>query len=476
MVCKLILLPPSRVRVFCIEINQDLTHEVTLKVWRHYMRNLVANSAFALVLAALESFVPAQSVSASGFALIEQSVTGLGNAFAGSAAVADDASTIFFNPAGLTRLPGNSAVGAVYYIAPNLRFENVGSTIATGAPLLGGEGGEAGTNALLPNLYAAWSLSDSVKLGLGIGAPFALATEYERDWVGRYQAVKSKLTTINVNPTIAAKLSDTFSVGAGINIQYAKAELSNAIDFGLIGRSVGLPIQPQSADGFVEIVGDDVSVGFNLGVMYEPTARTRIGLAYRSPVTHKLQGDADFTVPGVVAPLTQTGRFTDTGASAALKIPDSLSLAVRQQVGQRVALLADVTWTNWSRFDELRIDFKNPAQPAAIQPENWKDTFRVGLGLTYAANKALTLRAGVAYDESPVKDEFRTARIPDNDRVWLAIGASYRPSPSLSLDIGYAHLFVKDAPINQSGLTEGTLKGEFSGGVDIVGIQVNWRF
>ncbi len=162
------------------------------------------------------------------------------------------------------------------------------------------------------------------------------------------------MSTININPAVAVKITDNFSAGAGLDIQYAAAVLSNAIDFGLIGRSAGLRTLPQSADGFVKVSGDDWSVGYNLGLLYEPTSTTRVGLAYRSGITHNLKGDADFTVPGSVAALTRTGAFRDTGASAKLKLPDSLSLGVYHELSPRVALMGDVTWTNWSRFKELR--------------------------------------------------------------------------------------------------------------------------
>lgn len=412
---------------------------------------------------------------AGGFALNEQSVKGLGTAFAGGAATAEDASTIFFNPAGLTRLTGNSIVGASYVIFPSISFKNQGSTAATGAPLSGNNGGDAGVDIVVPNFYAAWSLSENVKAGIGINVPFGLATSYNRDWVGRYQAVESSLTTININPTIAAKLSDNFSVGAGLNVQYAEAELSNAIDFGSIGRSVGLPTQPQQADGFVKITGSDWSVGYNLGVMYEPTKSTRIGLSYRSPITQDIRGNADFTVPTSVAALTQGGRFTDTGASAVLNLPDTLSLAVYQEINPRVSIVGDVTWTNWSRFQELRVSFANPNEPDSVQPENWKDTYRFGLGVNYAVNDRLTLRTGITYDPSPISDEFVTARLPGGDRTLLGVGASYQPSKSFSFDVGYTHVFSENSPINETNSTGNTLRGEFESEVNIIGVQLNWQ-
>lgn len=418
----------------------------------------------------------ATSVLASGFAISEQSVKGLGTAFSSSSTDIEDATAIFFNPAGLANFSGNSVVLGGSLIAPKIEFENRGTTAFSGAPIQGGNGGDAAPNAIAPTVYAAFDLGNSIKVGIGVNAPFALSTDYDSDWVGRYEALKSELQTININPTIAAKLSDQFSIGAGLNVQYAKAELSNAIDFGTIGRRVGLPTVPQGADGRIDIRGDDWSVGYNLGLMYTPSANTRIGLAYRSGITHDLRGNADFTVPGSVAALTRRGQFIDSGASAQLKTPDTISLGAYQRLSSQVALVGDVTWTNWSRFRELRVNFDNPAQADLVQPENWKDTFRVGLGVKYDASPTVTLRAGVAFDPSPVRDEFRTARIPDSDRTWIAIGASYRPSPSLSLDVGYAHLFVKDALIDQLGSTGDRLRGEYSSNVNIIGVQVAWRF
>lgn len=397
----------------------------------------------------------------------------MGNAFAGSAATAYDASTIYYNPAGLALLEDKAAVSSLFVIFPTVNFQNRGSTTVTGAPLTGSNSSDAGVDIAVPNLYAAWSISDSVKLGLGINVPYGLATSYDRDWVGRYQAVESKLTTININPTIAAKLSDNFSVGAGLNIQYAEATLSNAIDFGAIGRPLGL--RSQQADGFVKVTGSDWSVGYNLGVMYQPSESTRIGLSYRSPITQDIRGNADFTVPAIANRLTAGGRFTDTGASAVLKLPDTLSLAVYQQLSPSVSVVGDVTWTNWSRFKELRIQYDNPNQPDSVQPENWNDTYRVGVGVNYAVNEQLTLRTGVTYDPSPIEEKYNTPRLKC-DRTLIGFGATYKPSKSFNIDVGYTHVFSDTSSINQTNTTGDTLRGEFDSSVDIIGIQANWEF
>ena len=416
------------------------------------------------------------SALASGFSITEQSITNLGNAASGGAALAEDASTIFYNPAGLTRLSGSSLQGSGYVIFSDINFQNRGSTTATGDLLSGGDNAEGGETTFIPNLYGSWSVSKKLKLGIGITPPFGLATDYGSDWVGRYQAVESRLTTLNINPSVAFKLSDTFSIGGGINFQYADAELSNAIDFGLIGQLAGLPTQSQQLDGFVEISGDDWSTGYNFGVLYEPSQDTRVGLAYRSAITHTLEGDGDFTVPNSVGVLTSTGQFTDGGAEAELDLPDSLSLSIYQQISDRWSVMGDVTWTNWSRFEELRIEFDNPAQPDSVEPENWEDTFRLGIGANYKPNERWTLRTGVAYDPTPIEDEFRTARIPGSDRYWLSFGSSYQVSDSFGLDVAYVHIFSDDTSIDSSTPVGGNLQGDYDNNADIVSLGVNWKF
>lgn len=432
--------------------------------------------SFASLLAGLSLLAWVNSAQASGFALTEQGVINIGTAASGGAAGLDDLSTIYFNPAGLMRLPGNGGVsGSGYIIFPSIQFTNQGSAIAPGLPLSGGDGGDAGVTTFIPNLYGAFQVNDRMKLGIGVTVPFGLETEYDSDWVGRYQAIKSELITININPTIAYQLTDDFAIGAGLNVQYADAELTNAIDFGGILASQGAPILPQQADGFAQVSGDDWSLGYNVGVLYEPSTTTRVGLTYRSAVNHTLQGQADFTVPTAATPLTATGLFTDTDATAAVNLPDTISLGVYQQLSSQLALTGDLTWTNWSDFQELRISYDS-IQPDTVVPENWNDTLRVALGLTYDINETWTVRGGVAYDPTPVPQEFLTARIPDSDRTWLSLGLSYAPTENLSFDVAYTHVFLNDRTIDNTTLGAGRLVGEYNNSIDLVGAQLNWRF
>lgn len=427
----------------------------------------------------------AGAVHASGFAIIEQSVKGLGNAFAGGSAVAEDASTIFFNPAGLTRLQGQQALVGAHLIMPVADFDDRGSTNAIGGRPSGRFSNDGGENGVVPNVYYTAEIAERLKFGLGIFAPFALSIRYDKSWIGRYHAVESEITTININPTLAYKVTDQLSIGAGVSAQYVDVKISNAIDFGtlaFLSRIPGTSPSTRAFDGFSKVKGDDWGYGYNLGLLYEITPDTRVGLAYRSKISNTLEGDNDLTVPAAFARAFGPSRTRD--AKADVSLPETVSLSGYHKLNEQWAIMADATWTHWSRFDELRIKFDDGAQ--TVQPENWRNTWRYSLGVSYAYNPEWTLRAGIAYDETPVPgQDRRTPRIPDETRRWIAVGASYQPSPSLSFDFGYTHIFMNDPRINDTEVTTGslarlpignTLRGEYDANIDIVSAQVQWNF
>ncbi|MGA9165649.1 MAG: outer membrane protein transport protein [Thiobacillus sp.] len=383
---------------------------------------------------------------AAGFALVEQNASGLGNAYAGQAAAATDASTIFFNPAGMTLLPDSQLVLAGNLINPHAEFTGTVSPAIVG----GGDGGDAGDLAFVPNAYFAYRVSPAIHLGVGLNAPFGLKTEYDSSWKGRTQAIKSELKTVNLNPAIAWKASESLSLGAGLSIQYTEATLSNSAN----------------GAGIATVHGDDYGWGFNLGLLWQPSDTTRVGLAYRSEVDYTLEGDVEFSVASVA-----NGQI-----SADTTLPDSVSLSLFHALSPKWDLLADVTWTGWSDFKELRI-VRNSGVTLGVTQENWSDSYRYSLGMNYHLDDRLTLRGGVAYDETPVSDAYRTARIPDESRTWLAFGAQYRLSDKSALDFGYAHLFMEDASINKTELTNlppvtpVTLSGTYESSVDILSAQ-----
>ncbi|TYP00267.1 long-chain fatty acid transport protein [Geothermobacter ehrlichii] len=433
----------------------------------------------------------AGSAYGSGFAIIEQSVSGLGNAFAGGAAVAEDATTIFFNPAGITRIKGQQVVVGMHIIYPQADFSGTAQTSALlGSVPITGSGKDGGESAFVPNLYYVYNPENSPwAFGLGINAPFGLVTEWDRNWIGRYHAVKSDVETININPVVACKVDDHLSVAVGASAQRIDAELSSAVDFGSILAASAVPgAVPTQQDGFSVLEADDWAFTFNVGVLYEFDEDSRIGAHYRSQVNYEAKGTAEFSydnVPAGFIPILQGAGFVNQDASADINLPASFSLSGYHRFSPSFAVMADATLTFWSSFDELRVKFANGVLPDSVTTENWDNNWRLSLGGVYTVNDSLDLRFGVAFDETPIPGaEYRTPRIPGEDRYWVAVGAGYRFSDALSLDFGYTHLFVPDAKINKLAGTDptgenffrGDLVGEFENSVDIASLQLNWNF
>ena len=395
---------------------------------------------------------------AAGFALIEQSASGMGNAFAGGGAVAEDASTIFFNPAGMTYIEGTQIVGAIHLIKPTAEFNDQDSVKGVNRPF-GGLGGDAGDLAFVPNFYYKRDLTDTIKYGLGVNAPFGLKTEYDKNWVGRFQAIKSELKTININPAIAFKINDELSVGAGISAMWAQAELTSAVNLVASERTS-------------KVKGDDWGFGYNLGAIYQVTKDTRLGIAYRSKVAQHLDGDVKFSI--------SNGPTPNSDVKADITLPETFSISAFSQFNDSWDLMGDVTWTRWSQFQELAVYRSNGALLTKTV-ENCDNTLRYSIGANYHYSDAIKLRGGLAYDQEAVNDEYRTARIPGNDRKWISLGAGWQVTPASKFDIGYAHLFIKDAKISDKQNTplqgrKGDLIGSYDGSVDLLSLQYTHNF
>ncbi len=378
---------------------------------------------------------------ASGFALIEQSGSGLGNAYAGGAASAEDASTVFFNPAGMTRLRGKQGVIAAHLIKPSIKF--------AGTALPGNDmGGDAGNQAVIPSAYFSMEISPGLHAGLGINVPFGLETEYDSTWVGRVHSIKSKIETININPSIAYRVNESLSIGAGINYQHIKGELTSFA----------------GAAGTSKIEGDDESFGYNIGILYNFTPQTRLGLSYRSSIKHTLTGDATFSANPAL----------NTPVSMNLEVPDSYSISMFHRMSDQWDLMVDFSHTGWDKFQNMTIVRANGTTLKYI-PENWENTWRSSIGVNHHYSEKWTSRFGVAFDQSPVQDAYRTARIPDSDRTWLALGGQYKPTKDDAFDIGYAHLFMKDSTINST-VDVPALVGNYKSHVDILCVQYTHSF
>ena len=452
----------------------------------------------ALSLAVAGAFAGGVSQAhAAAFALIEQNASGLGNSYAGAAAAAEDASTIFYNPAGMSLLPGGMQVsGGLALINLSAKFSDSGST-QTGTPAvpstqapLGGTGGNAGGLSAVPNFYFATDLAKDLKIGVGISVPFGLKTEYSPDWMGRFQAIKSDIATFNVNPSIAYKLSEDASLGLGLSYQQLNAELTNAVNFaaatfGATGSAAAAnAVAAAGQEGTASVKGSDNAWGYNFGAMFKVAPDTRLGLSYRSSIKYHVTGTVTFsgvptaTLTGISPALA--AAFSDGNVSLDIELPASASVAVQHKLDPKWTLLGDVTWTGWSKIEELKI-VRDNGTTLGRTPENFKNTWRVGAGATYRYDDAWSIKMGLAYDQTPVNDTDRTARLPDNNRIWLSVGGQYRLSKDGTLDFGYAHLFIKDAPINQpanggSSFLSGQLVGTYKGSVDILGVQFAYRF
>jgi long-chain fatty acid transport protein len=441
-----------------------------------------------VVCSALAALGVAAESKASGFALHEQGSSGLGNAYAGAAAVAEDASTVWWNPAGMARLaPGKHfSIGGVY-IDPYTSFSNNGSTIAGASnPALAGNGGDAGKSAIVPNMFFAMDLNSRWNVGVAVNTPFGLKTEYDPSWIGRFQGISSQVKTINVNPAVSYKLSDSASIGGGISYQYGKVDLLTATNYsGIAFGAGGVPLLTAVGGAGVEgqnktsVDGD--AWGFNIGGLFNVGTSTRVGVHYRSSVKYSLHGNTNFTgVPAAFGAIPALTAATANGnVNLSLRTPDDLAFSLAHNLNDRWELLGDVTWTHWSRIKQLPIIRDTGATLGNPLTFNFSDSWRFSAGSNYKLDPKWTLKGGVAYDQTPVPNaDSRSVRLPDADRYWLSFGARYQVTGADSLDLGYTYIQVRDTSINnnQAATGGGIVTGNYKGHVHILGLQYQHTF
>jgi long-chain fatty acid transport protein len=448
--------------------------------------------ACAIAIAAIFVVGHAQ---AGAFQILEHDAAGTGSAHANTAEAGSVAS-MFANPASMSFQSGTQFSGVMTPIVFSARFSSDSATSAVGTPTTGNNGGDAGGKSIAPALFFATNLGANLRFGIGITTPYALRTEYDDDWVGRYFALRTKLETVDINPSLSLKLNDVVALGVGVSAQRADAEISKAIDFGsrcipgltpVLGAAgaagacaQGL-VTPQTRDGTVRLKASDWRTGFNVGAMFTISPETRVGVSYRSAITHKLSGQATFTnpvLPGALVALTQTSATTNGGANAELKLPDVLSIGLHQKLyaqWAQWALMVDISQTRWSTFKELRVKFDNGAADS-VEIQNYRNTTRVAVGTTFTAREDTVLRGGIAFDPTPVRSEYRV-RVPDGDRLWVSLGASIKPSKTMSVDVGVSRLIVREPTATISAPGVGTLQGRYDkASATVVAFQLNQSF
>jgi long-chain fatty acid transport protein len=385
-----------------------------------------AASVTALVCATLGLIGEAQ---AGAFAVREQSAYYQGMSFAG-AGTGDTLSSMYWNSAAAAAAPGMNTETHVSVILPDSEI-----TATDGLALdlgLGAESGDIADPALVPASYANYQLTDRLYLGLAINSGFGLVTKPDNvDWAGSILAVTSDVFTLNVNPTLAYKVTPELTIGVGVQIEYLDVRLNN-------GPSPFLP-----AGRSAEL--DDIGFGATAGLTWTPTPGTTIGVGFRSAVEFDLEGD--YSAPGVLG-----GGLADLegNASASLTLPEIVTVGVRQRLSEQLDLLLGYEWTNWSRLGSIPVtvdsNIAGTVSPETLRLE-YDDGHFVSAGLEYDYSPATTFRFGLAWEKSPISDEERNVLLPDSDRIWLSIGASHKFSDRITVDIGYTHIFAEDASI-----------------------------
>ncbi len=394
------------------------------------------------------------AASAGGFDIHEQSTVFLGSASAGVAA-GGSIGSMFWNPAATAQFSGLNTESSYTLILPNADVTVTGVNPNPGFPVPS-SGGNVGVDAVTGASYGTYQFSKDLWLGIGINSPFGLVTKPDNTlYTGSYLGITTKLITLNANPTIAYRIAPGITVGAGIQIEWAQAKL-----------------QFRDPAGIAQFRGDDWAFGATAGILLEPAAGTSIGLGYRSQLTHDFGGSLN------------GGGFSNLPADSTLNLPSILTLSLRQSIAPDMRLLGTVEWTNWSRFKEVAV---TSAAPTLTEHANWDDGWFFSVGGEYDYSPVLTLRTGVAYEISPIQDATqRFTSIPDNDRVWLSIGASYKcslcqsllHSADTTLDVGYSHAFIQDGNFDR---TDPAALLDFSGYINnahfdlvSVGLRSHW--
>ncbi|WP_423228046.1 OmpP1/FadL family transporter [Phytopseudomonas daroniae] len=418
----------------------------------HPVNTRILRTGLAIAIASTSSYSLA-----SGFALNEQSVAGMGMSFAGRSSSAEDASTVFGNPAGMARIKReqiNIGAAAIHAKSDISHASGIGG---------GSNDGDMVPTTGVPMGYYVKPLDDKVAFGIGVYAPFGLATDYESGFMGRYEADKSFVRVVTIQPTLSYRFNDQLSVGFGPTFNRIDGELTSAINN---------PV-PGAGDGKVKIKGDDVAVGFNVGVLYEFTPQTRVGLTYHSRVKYELEGDTRVSGAGPVLE-TAAGKYD---ASLDLTTPESVDMSFTHEIDDNWTLYAGSTWTRWSRLKEIRVDNEGvagplePALSSIVEEQNWHDTWAHAVGVSYKLNPQWVLRTGLAYDQSPVNNTDRSPRIPSGDRTILSFGAGWSPSDDMTIDLAYSYLKEEKVHINQD-----TYQATYKNSAHGLGASMTYRF
>ncbi|WP_024616480.1 OmpP1/FadL family transporter [Pseudomonas kilonensis] len=401
---------------------------------------------------------------ASGFALNEQSISGMGTGFAGRSSAADDASTVFGNPAGMSRLKRQQVTGGFAAIDASTDIDDASGTQS------GTNKGDMVPLTGVPMGYYVKPIDDQWAFGLGVYAPFGLITDYENGFQGRSFGSKSEVKVVTFQPTVSYAFNDKVSIGFGPTINRISGSLESKL---------GVPGLPEAG---VEIKGDDIGYGYNIGVLVQATDTTRVGLTYHSKVKYKLEGHTEVS-PGAGTPafLLTDGRYD---ASLDITTPESVDFSVTQQINDAWTVYAGSTWTRWSRLKEITVENEgtssggalNPALGTITEEQNWHDTWAYAIGTSYQLNKQWVLRTGLTFDQSPTNNQDRSPRIPTGDRTIFSLGAGWSPTEDLTIDVAYSYLKEEKVKVGGSNALGQSYNAEYENSANGFGVGATYRF
>ncbi|HGE6137595.1 TPA: outer membrane protein transport protein [Vibrio cholerae] len=422
--------------------------------------------AVAFGLASVSTFTQA-----AGFQLAEYSATGLGRAYAGEAAMADNASAQWRNPSMLTYLEGTQVSAGAIYVNPNVDVEGTVNHAQLGKTHASSN--DFAHDAVIPNFYLSHQLNEQMALGFALGTNYGMETDLGTEFAASHFGNQASVISKEANLNIAYQILPQLSIGGGVRYVMgeghfgATASAKNLIRHPVTNNVMTLP----KGTTLKYMEGEDNSWGWQVGSAWQINQDHRVGFAYKSEVVMDFEGHAEGVSYGSYKP----GMMSVT-------LPATAELASFHQLNDQWAIHASINWTDWSSFKELTAVF--PEKSDLIKSENWEDNYRFALGTTYQYDTKLALRAGVAYDTSAVDDKNRTATIPETDRTWVSVGGSYIATPQLTLDAGFTYIFAKDATINEprdasdqtAAAIGGAFTGNVSGNVWLIGVQANYRF
>lgn len=411
--------------------------------------------------ALLGSLAIVTAAHASGYQLREVSGTLQGSSFAGMSTSSADASTIFFNPANIGQFDQSTYSVGGSLIMPKSTVKNATANAPLGQDVSRSDYGDMAQDAFVPNAHAVWKLTDNLNMGISLTSPWGLVTDYEDDFAGRFFGTTSSIKTANVKPALAYRFDNGLALGAGLQIQYMDARLARAV------------ITGAGTEAASDVTGDDVAMGWSAGMNWEVVPGTRIGASYTSDVTHHLRGDIKFG---------STAAYNDQSAKAKVTTPEFVTFGIAQDLGEKWTIMADAQWTNWTSLTNLTFNYggniSNLGTPVTSTSEyyNWSSAWFGTLGARYQYDENWAFTGGVAYDQTPVKTEHRSVRLPDSNRYWVSLGTSYKVNDWADLSLGYTHIFAHEAHVNVRDSSNNTFSGDYDSKVDIIALQAKFQF